>query len=281
MGRAAGESGEQGDERGGFDGLGDVVIEAGLEGALSVFGSCEGGEGDGREVADAGTPGAKGADEIVAVAAGHADVADDQVGAERVEGFDGFVDGGGDGGDGAVHFEESFDQAAGIRLVVEGEDLDAGEGGGGGTGRRFVTGPPLMSRPIGGLAGSGDHGEADDEGGPAQFAGAFDGDVAGVHLGEALDDGESESEAAVPADGGGVGLSEAFEEVGEEFGGDAGAGVADEHFGVLVGAAEGDADGAGGGGELDAVGEQVPDDLLEAGGIAGDADDAAGAVGDV
>src|SRR5687767_1133929 len=140
MGRAAGESGEQGDERGGFDGLGDVVVEAGLEGALSVFGSCEGGEGDGREVADAGTPGAKGADEIVAVASGHADVAGGQVGGGRGQGFGGFVGGGGGGGDGAVHFQGSFDQGAGSRLGGEGEGLEAGGGGGGGTGRRFVTG---------------------------------------------------------------------------------------------------------------------------------------------
>ena len=77
-------------------------------------------------------------------------------------------------------------------------------------------------------------------------------------------------EPAVPPRGGGVGLAEAVEDVGEELGLDADAGVDDADLDVRVDPLQEDLDLAALGRELDGVGEEVPDDLLEAGGVAGD-----------
>jgi hypothetical protein len=91
-----------------------------------------------------------------------------------------------------------------------------------------------------------------------------------VELDEVTDDGEAEPEPAVRAGGGGVGLAEAVKDVGQEGGVDAFASVGDADDDAAIGAGDVNADGAAGGRELDGVAEQVPDDLLEAVGIAGD-----------
>ena len=82
------------------------------------------------------------------------------------------------------------------------------------------------------------------------------------------DDGETEAEAGVLASGGGILLAETFEDVGEEIGIDAGAGVADADLDVGVDALEVDLDTAALGGKFDGVGEEIPDDLLETIGVA-------------
>ena len=113
-------------------------------------------------------------------------------------------------------------------------------------------------------------GDFEGEGGAETGAGGFNFDGSAVEFHELLGDGESETEAAEATAGGGVGLTEAVEDVGEEFGFDAAAGVDDLNFGGGGTAAEDDVDRTALGGELDGVGEEVPDDLLDAVGIAGD-----------
>ncbi len=112
--------------------------------------------------------------------------------------------------------------------------------------------------------------EGDDEGGAASFADALDADGAAVEFDELFDDGESEPESAEGAGGGGVGLAEAFEDVRKEFRGDAFAGIGDADFNLAVVALEGDGDGAAAGGEFDGIGEEIPENLLDAAGIAED-----------
>jgi len=65
-----------------------------------------------------------------------------------------------------------------------------------------------------------------------------------VEFDEVADDGEAEPEAAVRAGGGGVGLAEAVEDVGEEGGVDAFAGVGDADDDAAGRAGDIDADGA-------------------------------------
>jgi len=81
----------------------------------------------------------------------------------------------------------------------------------------------------GGDAGRGEGrecGESDLERGALVGAGAVGGDASAVEFDELFDDREAEAEPAVLAGGGGVGLTEAFEKMGEEIGRDAGAGIA-------------------------------------------------------
>ena len=73
----------------------------------------------------------------------------------------------------------------------------------------------------------GEHGEGNDERGSLAGAEAGGADGSAVAFDEVLDDGEAEAEAAVFTRGGGVGLAEAVEDVGEEVGVDAFAGVGD------------------------------------------------------
>src|SRR5436305_15320243 len=81
-GTGAGEVGDGGGELGGLDGFGDVHLEAGIERGEAVFFAGVGGEGDGGDVAAlAGGELAEGADEVVAVAIGHGDIGDEDVGA--------------------------------------------------------------------------------------------------------------------------------------------------------------------------------------------------------
>src|SRR5919204_10165 len=67
-----------------------------------------------------------------------------------------------------------------------------------------------------------------------------------------------------------VALAEAVEDVGEEVGVDAGARVRDRHLGLAVRARESHAHAPARGRELDGVREEVPEDLLQALGVARD-----------
>jgi hypothetical protein len=86
-----------------------------------------------------------------------------------------------------------------------------------------------------------------------------------------LDDGQAQAQAVVPPRRAGVGLAEAVEDVGEEFGLDADAGVGDADLDVRVDPLEEHLHPAALGREFDGVGEEVPDDLLQAIGIGDDA----------
>ncbi len=69
-------------------------------------------------------------------------------------------------------------------------------------------------------------------------AGAFGADGSAVKLDELLDDGQAKPQAAVAASGGGVGLSEAVEDMREKFGANAFAVVDDADLDVLGGAVD-------------------------------------------
>jgi hypothetical protein len=99
-----------------------------------------------------------------------------------------------------------------------------------------------------------------DERRPLAFAGALRPDGAAVHLGEVLDDGEPQAQAVVPSRRAAVGLAEAVEDVGEELGLDAHAGVDDADLQMRIDPLEEHLHLAALRRELDGIGEQIPDD---------------------
>ena len=87
-----------------------------------------------------------------------------------------------------------------------------------------------------------------------------------VQLDDVADDRQAETQAAVRALAAAVELAEAIEHERLELGSDAAAGVADlDDHSCFVFAREEQLDAAAGGRELDRVGQQVPDHLLQAG----------------
>ena len=109
-----------------------MVLEAGEDDVDAVVGAGVGGEGDGGGgAALLGGEVAEAADEGVAVFARHADVADEHVGAlgldklERLGGVGGVED------VGVAVFEQAAEEAAGVGLVVDDDDGDAGDLGAG------------------------------------------------------------------------------------------------------------------------------------------------------
>ena len=84
-----------------------------------------------------------------------------------------------------------------------------------------------------------------------------------MQLDDCLDDRQPQTQAAVGAGRGGVGLAEALEQEGEQIGLDADAGVVDHDLDVRVDALEEDVDGSAFGREFDRVGQEVPHDLLQ------------------
>ena len=196
-----------------------------------------------------GGEGADAADEFVAVLAGHADVADEDVGAVAWRSVEGLGGGGGGGDAGAAARRGGGGRGRGRRArrrrrrTREAGEVDAGgrtvrrrpgrRAGGGGVAARVV-----------GVRCGGASGRATTKVAPGPAPGLVARDGAAVELDELLDDGEAEAEAAVAAGGGAVGLAEAVEDVGEELGRDALAGVGDGDFDVGVDAAEEDLDAA-------------------------------------
>src|SRR6185503_15457253 len=108
------------------------------------------------------------------------------------------------------------------------------------------------------------------ERGALTLAGAPRPDRASVQLRELLGDGKAEPEPAVAAGGRCRLLAEALEDVPQEFGADADAGVGDGDHRAIGQPLELDRDRAARGRELDRIRDDVPDDLLEPGRIADD-----------
>lgn len=105
-----------------------MVLEAGEDDVHAVVGPGVGGEGDGGGGASlVGGELAEAADEGVAVFAGHADVADENVGAMLFDKLDRFVGGGGREDLGVAIFEEAAEQAAGVWFVIDDDDFQAGD----------------------------------------------------------------------------------------------------------------------------------------------------------
>ena len=87
------------------------------------------------------------------------------------------------------------------------------------------------------------------------------------------DDGEPEAKTAVTAGRSAVGLAEAIEDEWQELRRDADAAIGHRNLGgTVVGLRETNDDATAGRGELDGIGHQVGDDLLQAAGVATDVD---------
>ena len=214
-------------------------LVAGHHGAGSVFGAGEGGEGDGwRSAALVGREFADGADEFVAVFVGHADVAEDQVGLFGLEQLEAAVGGLGDDARSAlrsvskrlIRSRASGSSSMTRTLAPSSETCSEIE-------RGLAVGAARMLASVGCVASDCER-QGDGEGRALAFAATFGGDASAVQFDEVLDDRQAEAEAAVVARGGGVGLAEAVEDVGQELGGDALAGVAHGDFDVRIDALE-------------------------------------------
>jgi len=123
------EVGEEVEECGGVDGFDHVVVEAGVFGALFVGVLSPAGDGD---EGDGGGPGvlAEGADEVVAVDFGEADVEECDVGAEVFDGDESVGAVVGDADVVAGHSEEHGEGVGGVAVVVDDDDAEGGRGGG-------------------------------------------------------------------------------------------------------------------------------------------------------
>ena len=126
---------------------------------------------------------------------------------------------------------------------------------------------PGLLRP--GLVHDGDR-QAHDERRALALAGALGPHRAAVQLDQLLDDRQAQPQPAVAAGRRGVGLAEPLEDVRQELGPDAHAGVDDGDLDVRVDPLQEHLDAAPLGRELHGVGQQVPDDLLEPGRVARD-----------
>src|SRR5262245_54917734 len=105
--------------------------------------------------------------------------------------------------------------------------------------------------------------QRDDECGALIFAAALDADRATVEFDELFYDRQAESEAAVRTGRRGIDLAEAFEDDWQVFRRDADPVVVDGDFEMRIDAGEDHVDLAAFGGELDRIGKQVPNDLLQ------------------
>ena len=94
------------------------------------------------------------------------------------------------------------------------------------------------------------------------FARARDLDRSAMQLDQVLDERQTKAEAALPFSARRVGLSEAFKDIGQEIGADTFACITHGDANVRGYALKAHFDAASLRGELDRVGEQVPDHLL-------------------
>src|SRR5215510_2007735 len=102
------------------------------------------------------------------------------------------------------------------------------------------------------------------------FAPALGLDRSAMQLDQVFDESKAEAEAAVPSGARRVGLSEAVKDVRQEISADAFARVGHGDANVRIHALQARFDAASLRRELDGVGEQVPDHLLQAGGVTSD-----------
>src|SRR5262245_20046411 len=99
-----------------------------------------------------------------------------------------------------------------------------------------------------------------------------------MQLDQVFDESQSKAESAVPSGARRVGLAEADKDIGQEIMADAFARIAHCDANVRVNALQPRFDAASLRGELDGIGEQVPDHLLQANRVAGDLADFGGEV---
>lgn len=264
--RTASDAGDDGDQVVGVNGLGDVDLVSGKEGHANVRFMREGGEGDGGKILCGAAGFSDKADQVVAILEGHGDVADEDLGLDAVDALEGFHDRAG-GGDRSAHVAEDLDEKiAGVGFVIDDEQAKAVEprklGGCGGE---------LIGR--GRVKANGAQGKSNGEERAFTGTAAHRRDLAAVEFDEGFGDREAQAEAAELAFGAAFALAEAVEDVGEEVGGNSPAVVADLDAGGGTIAQELDADRAVLRRKFDGVGEEVPDGLADAVGVAGDVAD--------
>src|SRR5882672_7750213 len=91
-----------------------------------------------------------------------------------------------------------------------------------------------------------------------------------MHLDDVAHDGQADAQAAILARGGRVGLSKPIEDVGQESGLDAYAGIFDRDLDLTLGAPQARFDVPSFTGEFDGVREQIPNGLLQTVGVTED-----------
>ena len=123
---AAGDAADGGGQFRGLDRLGDVNLKSGHHRAGSIFGARVGRQGDRWSLAPFGFwQGTNFADELIAVLAGHADVADDHVGLVSFQEVDGLIAAIGRDNVGMGQAQNMLDEVSRVRLIVDDEDLKA------------------------------------------------------------------------------------------------------------------------------------------------------------
>jgi hypothetical protein len=121
-----GEAADYGDELSGFDGLGDVHLKTGTQGAGAILAARQCGERDCRDGATAGQ-GAKAIDEFVTVMVRHADVCEDDVGPEIGKCGKSLVHGTDGANRGTAALEYETDDLGRIGLIIDGQDADSSQ----------------------------------------------------------------------------------------------------------------------------------------------------------
>src|SRR6266481_4663859 len=262
----ADQTGDGRDQVGRLQRRGHVHLESCRERPRSIFGARVGRHGKcGDRSAVLGLLLPELLNEHVAVITGKADVADQDVRMPAFHLLECLLRAGGRHDVGAGGSQDHAHELARVGLVIDDEDAQAGE----------------SDRPADGLAiepaarrlgqdrvrVSRGEGKVDGEGGSVALARALGIDVPAVQLDDVSHDGEPEPEAAVSAADRCLALSEAVEDERKELVANALARVADRDPRHRVAALEPDVDAAARRRELDGVGEEVPDHLLQATGI--------------
>ncbi len=254
------DAAEDGFELGDVDGFDEVFGEAGFAAFADIVFHAVAAECDAFDAVE----GLEFLHEFVTGGVGQADVAD-----EDIEGFGGGELEGGGGGvcdldDEAGIGEEACEGARGIEVVFDEEDA---RGAGGDFGGDEYAG-------VGVGWGDGFPGilKLEGEGGAFSTAGAGSGEGTAVHFDDGFGDGEAEAEAAELTGNACIALFEGVEDFWEQFGRDTFAAIRDfNEEPIVTGFVPGaDGDVSAVGCEFDGVAEEIPEDLLEAGGIAGE-----------
>ncbi len=201
---------------------------------------------------------------------GHANIADQHVGAELPDYSRASAAEAAHGHLGPAIGEDAADELAGVRLVIDDEHPEAGER----PLRAIEVAGPLFLRPdlfrLGRSGWTTVMGSVTVKVAPWPSPGLLARTLPPCISTSCLTMARPEPQPAVPPGRRSVGLAEAVEDVRQEFGPDADAGVDDADLDVRVDPLQEHLDAAPLGRELDGVREEVPDDLLEPCGIAGD-----------
>src|SRR5215468_10798969 len=256
------------DQFGRLDRLGDVHLEAGAQGAHPVFDSPIGRKRNRRDInAALSLPLAHSTNQAVTVFTRHSYVGHHHIGPVLLRSCGNQRVGVRGGTDGdhvcAVLRERHLNQFARIILVVDHQRAHARE-----FTRNFDRSRSASCLPE--RRGDGADRKRNFESRALAFAPAHGLSRSAMQLDQIFNERQAKAESAVPSGARRVGLSEAVKDIGHEIRADSFARVAHGDANVRVHALQARFYAASLRGELDRVGEQVPDHLLQASGVAGD-----------